>query len=545
MSQINDHATTISQTNLPTITNLANARGALLKTTNDLRQSILDPDPQSTAQDIQLTKQDAQAMQDALATYLALPHSASEEQGISTLQQALTTWQTTVQQMEVLSAANSSTADAQLMVSTHQLLTPQTNAVFSALSSLIALSQQDAANAHVAAENTFHQLAWVLVALSIVAVVVALLLARFLNVYIVFPLRNITHVVQRMAGGELTSNDDDVARYGGKDATGELVLAVHHTLEKLRELIGRVTKMSQIMAQSTQEIGQAAHQTEAASSQVAEAIQQVAAGAQDQSTQLAQAATGVNNLTKQNTILQHYAHETLQTMETLKSTISATANRVKTLGEHSATIGQIAQTIDEISEQTNLLALNAAIEAARAGEHGRGFAVVADEVRKLAERAGASTQEIRNIIAQTQTQTAEAVTAMEAGVMQVEEGVVRVANTEEQTREMANRAHDVEEVVTAASSVSKENSTVAEQVSAATEEMAAQVTETLSTTQKIEAIALELHAAAKIFHWAYADDWRARGMVPSDNPLPWHPVPASATENPSARRKITPFKRSA
>jgi methyl-accepting chemotaxis protein len=93
------------------------------------------------------------------------------------------------------------------------------------------------------------------------------------------------------------------------------------------------------------------------------------------------------------------------------------------LGEHSQQIGEIIQVIDDIAEQTNLLALNAAIEAARAGEHGKGFAVVADEVRKLAERSSKATKEIAELITNIQKLTAGAVKAMEEGTGEVEQGV--------------------------------------------------------------------------------------------------------------------------
>lgn len=396
---------------------------------------------------------------------------------------------------------------------------------------IVGMRQIQAQRGAVAA-STATQFTWLLIAVCVIAVIAALILGRLLNTIIVLPLRQVDRIVEHMAEGELSPIDNLVDRYGGKDATGELVLALDLTLTKLRELMGRVTKMSQIMTKSTQDIGTAAQQTDAASGQVAQSIQQVAAGAQEQSIHLAQAAAGVNDLTTQNSTLRQTAHETLLSMEQLKATISHSATRVRTLGEHSATIGKIVQTIDEISEQTNLLALNAAIEAARAGEHGRGFAVVADEVRKLAERAAASTKEISAIIAKTQTQTAEAVQAMEEGVAQVEQGVERVAHTERQTQSMEERTLEVDRMVTSAASVSEENSAAATEVSRATEEMSAQIAETLTASQAIEVIARELHDAARVFHWTNADDWRGRGMVPSDTPPPWHPVPATSEVAP-------------
>jgi methyl-accepting chemotaxis protein len=114
--------------------------------------------------------------------------------------------------------------------------------------------------------------------------------------------------------------------------------------------------------------------------------------------------------------------ETIKGMQRIRAAVQTTAKKIKGLGERSLEIGAIIEVINEIATQTNLLALNAAIEAARAGEQGRGFAVVADEVRKLAERAGRATKDITSLIKGIQVETSEAVTVMEEGTHEVEEG---------------------------------------------------------------------------------------------------------------------------
>jgi methyl-accepting chemotaxis protein len=133
--------------------------------------------------------------------------------------------------------------------------------------------------------------------------------------------------------------------------------------------------------------------------------------------------------------------------EAMSASVRATAEHVQELGAQSARIGTILGVISDIANQTNLLALNAAIEAARAGEQGRGFAVVADEVRKLAERTAQSTAEIAGMTKSIQTGTGRAVQAMEAGLQQVNESVSLSQQAREAFAKMSNEAQQVTDVV--------------------------------------------------------------------------------------------------
>ncbi|MCC7371817.1 MAG: hypothetical protein IT306_25595 [Chloroflexi bacterium] len=240
--------------------------------------------------------------------------------------------------------------------------------------------------------------------------------------------------------------------------------------------------------------------------------------------------------------------ETVAGIAQLKSVVGAAAQRVEQLGKLGERIGAVVETIDDIAEQTNLLALNAAIEAARAGEHGRGFAVVADEVRKLAERSQRETRAIADLIREVQTGTREAVAAMEAGSDQVENGAVQadqagealsqilssvqmtvarvagIANVTQEmtagargvveamnemraivqdngaaTEEMAAQAEHVMHVIESFAAVTEESSAMTEQISASAEAVMAQVEETNAQASVLSSTAEQLQDRVAVF----------------------------------------------
>jgi methyl-accepting chemotaxis protein len=287
------------------------------------------------------------------------------------------------------------------------------------------------------------------------------------------------------------------------DEIGALAKAFDRLIGTFREALLAVARTSEQLARASENIALAATQSAEGSHAQSDQVTQVATAMQEMSSTVVEVSSNssiaaANAHKAAETARQggKVVNEALVNMRSIADTVTATAGKIEELGRNSGQIGKIIAVIEEIADQTNLLALNAAIEAARAGEQGRGFAVVADEVRKLAERTTHATKEIAQVIEKVQKDTGTAVEQMQAGTKQVEAGVATTAKAGHSLEEIITAAQQVGDMISQIATAATQQTSTAEQINANVEQIAKIAQESAAGEQQSAKACQDLSALA-------------------------------------------------
>ena len=353
-------------------------------------------------------------------------------------------------------------------------------------------------------DKTYRERLWSQLGFAFVILVLLLAIAFF-----------IARGVLRQVGGEPEVANSAMARVAAGDLSAEIPQAhpgsmldsMNRMVGTLRQMMGEITGLSRQLAQGAEQISTASREVATASHKQSDATSSMAAAIEEMT-------VSINHISDNAKDTQQYSSQSVELsvngveriegatreIRDIATSVSAASERIRRLEARAREISTIANVIKEIAAQTNLLALNAAIEAARAGEQGRGFAVVADEVRKLAERTSSATVEIEQMISGIETDTVEVVQAMDATLPEVDEGIAAAEEAATALRQIKDGAQTTLQHIREVAESTREQSLASDSIAQKVEEIASMVEQTSAamessaeTAARLERIAGELN----------------------------------------------------
>lgn len=336
----------------------------------------------------------------------------------------------------------------------------------------------------------------ILLVVLCISVGVAIAIGFFLAQSISKPILKVVKVAQAIAKGDLSAKD---VKIKSKDEIGQLGNALNEMLVNLNEMVSQVGSAASQIASSAQQLSATSEEMAAGAEEQTSQTSQVATSVEEMSATVQEVAKNAKNASDSSGEAGKTAGEggeivgqTVGEMEKIAKSVSDLQGVIQGLNKNSEKIGDIVGVIDDVADQTNLLALNAAIEAARAGEQGRGFAVVADEVRKLAERTTSSTKEIADMVKSIQGDTSQAVSSMEEAGKEVKEGVEVAGKSGDALKKIVEMSQGVNQIVQQIATAAEQQAAASEEISSNVESIASVSKQSASGAQQTSSAAQEL-----------------------------------------------------